>query len=128
MQSNNRQSLRLKSYDYSQQGIYFITICIRDRQCLLGEIFDGSMRLNEMGDMVEKCWNHIPNHFPHMTLDAYVIMPNHIHGIIMINQSIKKGECYSQGRMLFARANVIRPYSELLVHQKLLVRPFVVLK
>ena len=95
MQSNKRQSLRLPYYDYSQRGIYFITICIRDRQCILAEIFEGSLRLNDMGAMMGRCWHDIPNHFPHMTLDAYVIMPNHIHGIIIIEESIKKDECYS---------------------------------
>lgn len=95
MKSNHRQSHRLRYYNYSREGIYFVTICTRDRQCLFGEISEVTMKLSEMGKIAEKCWNDIPKHFPHMVLDDYIVMPNHIHGIIIINQSLKKGECYS---------------------------------
>lgn len=95
MYTNHRQSHRLQCYDYSREGVYFVTICTRHRQCLFGKIAENSMMLNDLGKIVEKCWNAIPQHFPHMLLDAYIIMPNHIHGIVIINQSLKKGECYS---------------------------------
>ncbi len=95
MNPNHRQSHRLQYYDYSREGIYFITICTHDRQCLFGDISENSMILNNLGKIAEKCWNNIPLHFPHMALDSYIIMPNHIHGIISINQAIKKGEYYS---------------------------------
>lgn len=65
MQSNNRQSHRLQYYDYSREGIYFITICTRNRQCLFGKVSEGSMMLNDIGKVAEKCWNDIPKHFPH---------------------------------------------------------------
>ncbi|MEK7369016.1 MAG: transposase [Planctomycetota bacterium] len=80
----HRRSIRLKGYDYSQAGAYFITICVKDRKYLLGEVVNGEIILSCIGKIVEKCWVEIPKHFPHVQLDQYVIMPNHIHGIIEI--------------------------------------------
>ena len=77
-----RRAMRLRDYDYTQPGAYFVTICVQHRKCLFGTITDGKMRLNEIGQIVVKCLNHIPQHFPSVELDAYVVMPNHIHGII----------------------------------------------
>lgn len=80
----NRHSLRLKDYDYSSAGAYFITICTKDRACIFGEITDGELRLNEFGKIVENFWLEIPEHYPMVELDEYIIMPNHIHGIVFI--------------------------------------------
>lgn len=80
----NRRNIRLKGYDYSQPGAYFVTICTRDRACLFGEVADGEMRLNEWGEIVLWTWRDLPNHVPNVQLDAFVIMPNHVHGIIII--------------------------------------------
>jgi len=80
------ESLRLKNYDYSQPGEYFITICTKNRKCLFGEIENGEMVLNNAGKIAEQCWIDIPFHFPNVSLDAFVIMPNHVHGIIIINK------------------------------------------
>ncbi|MCX8048287.1 MAG: transposase [Methylohalobius sp.] len=80
----NRRSIRLKGYDYSQAGAYFITICTRDRVCLFGEIVAGEMRLNDMGRIVETVWKEIPASYPGAAIDAFVVMPNHIHGIILV--------------------------------------------
>ena len=77
-----RRAMRLRDYDYSQPGAYFVTICVQHRKCLLGTITHGKMRLNEIGQIVVKRWNRIPQHFPSVELYEYVIMPNHIHGII----------------------------------------------
>ena len=77
-----RRAMRLRDYDYTQPGAYFVTICVQHRKCLFGTITDGSMQLNEIGQIVVECLNHIPQHFPSVELDAYVVMPNHIHGII----------------------------------------------
>jgi len=82
-----RRSIRLKGYDYSKAGAYFVTICTQNKECLLGEIVDGKMILNDVGEFAKKCWNDIPLHFPHVKLDIYCIMPNHIHGIINISDS-----------------------------------------
>lgn len=82
---HNRQSIRLQGYDYARAGAYFITVVAHDRTCLFGEIVNGEMRVNECGKMAQQCWLDIPNHFPQTQLDEFVIMPDHIHGIIIIN-------------------------------------------
>jgi len=87
--SNNRsrRSIRLKSYDYSADGAYFITVCVRNRECLLGEINDGRMILNQYGAVVRNIWEDLPDRLPDIDLDEYAIMPNHFHAIILINKS-----------------------------------------
>ncbi|QKG80619.1 transposase [Tenuifilum thalassicum] len=82
---HHRHSIRLRGYDYSQAGAYFITICTQNRTCLFGNVVDGNMVLNDAGMVAQNCWLEIPKHFPNTTLDEFVIMPNHIHGIIVIN-------------------------------------------
>jgi REP element-mobilizing transposase RayT len=67
-------------------GEYFVTICTRERECILGEIFDDEMKLNARGIIADKCWREIPEHFPNVGLDEFVIMPNHVHGIIILNE------------------------------------------
>jgi REP element-mobilizing transposase RayT len=79
-----RRPLRLSDYDYARNGAYFITIVIQGRKCLFGEVVNGEMELNEAGKMVEQVWLEIPDHFPNVTCDTFIIMPNHIHGIIVI--------------------------------------------
>ncbi len=81
---HHRRSIRLKGYDYSQPGAYFLTICTQDRKCLYGEIVDDKMRLNDAGQMVQTVWDEIPAYYPGIDIDAFMIMPNHIHGIIKI--------------------------------------------
>jgi putative transposase len=83
-QRHHRRSIRLKGYDYTQPGAYFITICTHGRECLFGEIIDGEMHLNEAGQIVVQTWQDLPNHVPNVQLDAFVVMPNHVHGIIII--------------------------------------------
>jgi REP element-mobilizing transposase RayT len=79
---HHRRSIRLKGYDYSQAGLYFITICCQDRKCLFGKIINGEMVLTDAGEIARECWLEIPKHFPNVVLHDYVIMPNHVHGII----------------------------------------------
>lgn len=81
-QKYHRRSIRLQGYDYSQEGLYFITLCCQDRAHLFGKIVDGAMIFNDAGLQAQKCWQDIPNHFPNAVLHEYIIMPNHIHGII----------------------------------------------
>lgn len=81
---HNRQSIRLKGYNYGQSGLYFITICTHNRDHLFGKIINKEMVLNEAGKVATKCWREIPVHFPIAVLHEYVIMPDHIHGIIEI--------------------------------------------
>ncbi len=83
----SRRSIRLKGYDYSADGAYFITICVRDRECLLGEINDGQMILNQYGSIVRDVWGNLPDRVLDIDLDEYIIMPNHFHAIILINKS-----------------------------------------
>lgn len=77
-----RRATRLRDYDYSQPGAYFVSICVQYRKCLFGTIIDGKLQLNKIGQIVIECWNRIPQHFPSVELGEYVIMPNHMHGII----------------------------------------------
>lgn len=80
----HRHSIRLKGYDYAQAGAYFITIVAQDRACVFGRVVNGEMRLNPAGDMVWGEWNALPDRFPSIELDAFVVMPNHVHGIIVL--------------------------------------------
>jgi len=84
-QFDGRRSIRLKGYDYSQVGMYFITICAKDRHNLFGEIKNEEMILNELGKYVNEFWCRITEHFVNIDLDEYIVMPNHLHGIIFIN-------------------------------------------
>ena len=83
-QIHHRHSLRLQNYDYSQAGAYFVTICTQNRECFFGDVVDGVIRLNNAGILIQSVWNEIPLHYPGVDIDEFVIMPNHIHGIIMI--------------------------------------------
>lgn len=79
---HNRKSIRLKGYDYSQAGLYFITICLKNRACLFGDITDGEMQLNDAGEMVKKWYCELENKFPDIKCREMIIMPNHFHAII----------------------------------------------
>ncbi|MEJ5264492.1 MAG: hypothetical protein WHT29_04170 [Bacteroidales bacterium] len=83
-QKHRRRSIRLKGYDYSQPGGYYVTLVTQNRECLFGDVVDGKMVLNEAGRIVEWIWYDLPNHVANVKLDEFVVMPNHVHGIIMI--------------------------------------------
>lgn len=80
----HRRSIRLKGYDYRQAGAYFVTICTQDQAFLFGQVAHGEMRLNEAGKMVCDVWNDLPAFYPGVQTDAFIVMPNHIHGIIIL--------------------------------------------
>lgn len=84
---HHRRSIRLKNYDYSQAGLYFVTICVNHRLALFGQIVDGEMMLNDAGKMIEKWWFEMAGKFARMGLHEFVVMPNHFHGIIEIEQN-----------------------------------------
>ena len=92
--------MRLKDWDYSQNGFYFVTICTKNHQMFFGDIIKSGteccpiykMKLSEIGEIVEKYWLEIPKHFPNVSLDEHIIMPNHIHGIIEIDNSLNNME------------------------------------
>lgn len=83
--TRNRRSIRLKEYDYSRAGYYYITICTHNREHLFGNIEHGAMRHNDIGKIALNEWTRTPELRPNISLDAFVIMPNHLHGIIIIN-------------------------------------------
>jgi putative transposase len=84
---HKRRSIRLKGHDYSAAGTYFITLCTHQRDCLFGEIADGVMQLNTLGEIVQTHWMRLPKHHPNLQLDAFVVMPNHFHGILVLTQN-----------------------------------------
>lgn len=79
---HHRRSIRLRGYDYTQTGAYFVTICTYQRECLLGEVVDGSMTPSQQGRIVELCWQRISQHFPTVEVDSFTLMPNHVHGVL----------------------------------------------
>jgi REP element-mobilizing transposase RayT len=83
---HQRKSIRLKEYDYSQPGEYFVTICTYNHECLLGVIVKDEMQLSQMGTIAHQCLMETPKHSPNVALDEFVVMPNHIHGIIVITE------------------------------------------
>jgi len=89
--NHHRRSVRLKGYDYSQAGAYFVTICTQDRACLFGEVVDGEMRLNDAGRMIQSVWDAVPAFYPGVNTDEFVVMPNHIHGIVVLVGAAPRG-------------------------------------
>ncbi len=81
---HHRHSIRLKGYDYSQAGAYYVTIVVQNRACLFGNVADAEMQLNDAGRMVRSQWECLPQRFPSVELDESIVMPNHFHGIIVI--------------------------------------------
>ena len=92
MDSNARQhkrrSIRLQGYDYSQVGAYYITVCTRDRECLFGDVVDGQMQLNEAGKIIQSVWYELPHSYEGVALNAFIITPNHVHGVIVISAPV----------------------------------------
>ena len=87
-QKRKRRSIRLQGYDYSQAGAYYITMCTRNRECLFGNVIDGQIQLNEVGRIVQTVWNGLPQFYEGVELDAFVVMPNHVHGVIVIHAGV----------------------------------------
>jgi putative transposase len=83
-EKHHRRSIRLKGHDYSAPGAYFITICVHQRECLFGEVISGEMKLNQFGQLVWSHWQNLAHHHSHLQVDAFVVMPNHIHGILIL--------------------------------------------
>jgi putative transposase len=88
---HHRRSIRLPGYDYASTGAYFVTICVRGGECLLGEVVDGEMQLNDWGQIANESWEWLAEQYSYVSLDAWVIMPNHIHGIIVIQDNDTPG-------------------------------------
>ena len=96
-----RRSIRMRGYDYTQPGAYFVTICTQNRVCLFGDIVDNEMVLNDAGRLVQSVWDAIPDHYAGVDADAFVIMPNHIHSIFVLTPV---GACATPVPVTFRRA------------------------
>jgi putative transposase len=86
---HHRRSIRLVGYDYSRSGAYFITICTHHRECIFGEIVDRAMNYNELGNIALSHWHNLATHHPNIEIDESIVMPNHLHGIIIVHESSK---------------------------------------
>lgn len=82
---HHRHSIRLRSYDYTLPGHYFVTINVQHQACLFGDMRDGEVELSQAGWVIEWWWQDLPNRFPGIALDAFVVMPDHFHGIVVID-------------------------------------------
>jgi REP element-mobilizing transposase RayT len=80
-----RRSIRLKGYDYSQPGAYFVTLCVRKGECTLGDVSNGEVVLSDLGQIAHGFWARVPTHFPNVSIDTFVVMPNHVHAIVVIH-------------------------------------------
>jgi REP element-mobilizing transposase RayT len=122
-----RRPIRLPAYDYASPGAYFVTVCTAGRVCFLGSIVEDASRLDAVGRLVEREWVALPTRFPYLELDAFVVMPNHLHGIVVLRAgqapplpvvvgSFKSGCSRHAGRALWQRGfheRVIRDEREL---------------
>jgi putative transposase len=104
----HRRPTRLKNYNYSSVGAYFVTVCTYNRECVLGSIIDGEMHLGEYGRIVEAVWHELPNHYQYVYLDEFIIMPNHIHGIIILQDAVGEGLKPSPTMRRHALTEIIR--------------------
>ena len=90
--ATSRRSIRLGGYDYSYPGAYFVTVCAARRGILFGWISDGRVVENANARIVRDCWLDLPNHYPHVSLDTFVVMPDHVHGIIVLLDTHRVGD------------------------------------
>jgi len=93
---HHRRSIRLRGHDYAQAGEYYVTLCVKDRESLLGEILGDRVELTRIGEIVKECWEGIPKHFSNAVLDEFVIMPNHVHGIVILVDRVGTRHAVSQ--------------------------------
>lgn len=100
---HHRRSIRLPGYDYAQPGAYFVTICAHGGEPLFGEVIDGVMRPNRCGRIAQMCWLDLPRHYPHVVLDESIIMPTHVHMIIVLVDDSIQREPVNEGAQVGAR-------------------------
>jgi putative transposase len=111
----DRKSIRLKGFDYSLPGFYFITLIAKNRLCLFGEIEIGNIHLNEIGLLVKDCWHGLAKTFTNIKLDEFALMPNHMHGIVEQLDTSGKGEAFSARKVMLddrnsENASPLRPH------------------
>src|SRR3989338_3147240 len=104
---HHRRSIRLKGYDYSRNGAYFITVCAQNRTCFFGNIKQGEMILNDAGKMAQDIWIEIPEYYDGIEINAFQIMPNHIHGIIIVGARARPHPHQENSHKKVALADVV---------------------
>jgi REP element-mobilizing transposase RayT len=104
---HDRRSTRLHGYDYNQPGSYFVTVCTYEKQHVFGSIVNDEMYLNDAGQIVNNTWNTIPQRFPNIELDEYIIMPNHLHGIITNNGATSNAKYKSSNNPLSSHLSLL---------------------
>ena len=109
-----RRSLRLKDYDYSQAGAYFMTLCVKDRKCLLGSVADGEITFSQYGLITAEFWEWLSSAYPHISLDEWTIMPNHLHGIIIISNPCRGGSRAAPTRAVPTSEIKIKPLGQII--------------
>jgi REP element-mobilizing transposase RayT len=128
---HHRRSVRLRGYDYSGAGLYFITICTKNRECLFGEIENGKMRLNEAGKMLQMTWCDLPNRFNNLSINVneFIVMPNHIHGLTTLScrgeiclrpsSSATQGDNKDRpyGTQLHSLGRIIQAFKSITIHK-----------
>jgi REP element-mobilizing transposase RayT len=107
LKKSQRKPLRFQGYDYSQPGAYFVTVCTDDRRCLFGQIIGGVVQLSKFGSAVEACWQALTQHYSHVELDSFVVMPNHIHGIVRLTDGAAIDE---RGKTRHGLPEIIRAF------------------
>ena len=105
-------SIRLKNWDYRSPAYYFVTICTRNHVCFFGEVLEGEVKLTSLGMVALKSWHQIPHHFPHVKLDAFTVMPSHIHGIIVIDNDYQDVETQNFASLQEFQPNRFGPQSK----------------
>jgi putative transposase len=112
---HHRRSIRLQGYDYAKPGQYFVTICTQHRLCLFGTIKNGRMSLNEYGEIVQAAWDDLPYHYHNINLHEFVIMPNHVHGIVGM---IDTGEAIAKKHALPEIIRAFKTFSARRINEK----------
>jgi putative transposase len=110
MNVHHWRPIRLKGYDYAQAGAYFVTICAHDRACLFGDLVDAEVVLRPAGRVVQNAWDELTKHYPHVGLDAFVVMPNHVHGIIMLSSDPVEAGLKPAATVRHALPEVVRAF------------------
>lgn len=87
-QGRHRRSIRLPGFDYSQLGAYYITVCTKDRECLFGQVLNRQMQLSQAGRIIQEVWDGLPHFYHGIEVDAFVVMPNHVHGVLAIHEPV----------------------------------------
>ena len=121
-----RKQLRLPDFDYSMPGAYFVTICTQNKQCLFGAIKNGKMKLNPNGEIVQSSWIDLPNHYAGINNDVFAVMPNHVHGIIIIHDENRRSGSYISSEAEYLR---LRAYGNPTLRKNILYqKSYVLLK